>query len=230
MKPKWKSSFLFSSPPKSLPKEGSGIPSQARQRCLPDGITKKEVRVFSRLFWVLTLFLNIPCAAVAQKSSANLQDHQVRSGTMSFLAFQDEAQDFPELQIYAEFDHAKVRPGADVTLQVRCFIPEGWHIYSIILQDFGGPLPTRMEASSAAHRPHGELRENQPVKEWDEALERLVELHRGQLLLEQDYQIPEETPEGIKDLEGTLFYQSCNNRVCIPLRRQIFSAPLEIVH
>ena len=230
MKRKWRSSFLFSSPPKALPKEVSGIPSRARQRCHPNGIAKKGVKVFSRLFWVLTLFLNIPGTAAAQNPSANLQDHQARSGTKSFLAFQDEAQDFPELRIYAEFDHARARPGADVTLQVRCFIPEGWHIYSIMPQDSGGPLPTRMEASSAAHRPHGELRENQPVKEWDEALERLVELHRGQLLLEQDYQIPEETPEGIKDLEGALFFQSCNNRVCVPLRRQIFSAPLEIVH
>ena len=80
------------------------------QSCLPEGIAKKGVKGFSRLFWVLTLSLNIPSVAAAQNPLANLQDHQARSVTKSFFAFQDQAQDFKELRIYAEFDQARASP------------------------------------------------------------------------------------------------------------------------
>ena len=65
----------------------------------------------------------------------------------------------PELSIFAEFDHFKVDPGARLSLQVRVFIPEGWHLYSIHGSDDGDYIPTRLEAFSKVHQLNGPLRD-----------------------------------------------------------------------
>ena len=134
----------------------------------------------------------------------------------------------PELSIFAEFDQFKVDPGARLSLLVRVLIPEGWHLYSIHGSDDGDYVPTRLEAFSKVHQLNGPLREKPPILEWDAVLEKEVLLHRGELLLEQEFQISPEASEGIQDFEGELVFQACNNSICVPLSRQPFSAALEI--
>ena len=134
----------------------------------------------------------------------------------------------PELSIFAEFDQFKVDPGARLSLQVRVLIPEGWHLYSIHGSDDGDYVPTRLEAFSKVHQLNGPLREKPPILEWDAVLEKEVLLHRGELLLEQDFQISPEASVGIQDFKGELVFQACNNSICVPLSRQPFSAALEI--
>ena len=134
----------------------------------------------------------------------------------------------PELSIFAEFDQFKVDPGARLSLKIRVLIPEGWHLYSIHGSDDGDYIPTRLEAFSKVHQLNGPLREKTPILEWDAVLEKKVLLHRGELLLEQDFQISPEASGEIQDFEGELVFQACNNSICVPLSRQPFSAALEI--
>ena len=134
----------------------------------------------------------------------------------------------PELSIFAEFDQFRVDSGARLSLLVRVLIPEGWHLYSIHGSDDGDYVPTRLEAFSEVHQLNGPLREKTPILEWDAVLEKKVLLHRGELLLKQDFQISPEASEGIQDFEGELVFQACNNSICVPLSRQTFSAALEI--
>ena len=134
----------------------------------------------------------------------------------------------PELSIFAEFDQFKVDPGARLSLQVRVLIPEGWHLYSIHGNDDEEYVPPRVAAFSKVHQLNGPLREKTPILEWDGVLEKEVLLHRGELLLEQDFQISPEASEGIQDFEGELVFQACNNSICVPLSRQTFTAALEI--
>ena len=154
----------------------------------------------------------------------------LRSGTFLNQAFSESGShsEVPELSIFAEFDHFKVDPGARLSLLVRVLIPEGWHLYSIHGNDDEDYVPTRLEAFSKVHQLNGPLREKPPILEWDAVLEREVLLHRGELLLEQDFQISPEASEGIQDFEGELVFQACNNSICVPLSRQPFSAALEI--
>ena len=134
----------------------------------------------------------------------------------------------PELSIFAEFDQFKVDPGARLSLQMRVLIPEEWHLYSIHGSDDGDYVPPRLEAFSKVHQLNGPLREKPPILEWDAVLEKEVLLHRGELLLEQDFQISPEASGGLQDFEGELVFQACNNSICVPLSRQPFSAALEI--
>ncbi len=135
----------------------------------------------------------------------------------------------PALRLFAEFAFLTVKPGTRTTLYLRGFIPDGWHIYSIFQQGEDGPYPTTIKTDSRAHLPVGALRESPVVRKWDGALEKELAVHLGTFTLEQDFHIMEDTSEGIHDLTGTLLFQACDNRICVPLRRQKFTAPLEIV-
>ena len=163
-------------------------------------------------------------------SSEKNQLSALQSGSFLNQAFSESGShsEVPELSIFAEFDQFKVDPGARLSLQVRILIPEGWHLYSIHGNDHGDYVPTRLEAYSKVHQLKGPLREKPPILEWDAVLEKEVLLHRGELLLEQDFQISPEASEGIQDFEGELVFQACNNSICVPLSRQPFSAALEI--
>ena len=181
------------------------------------------------LLFALSLLLFIPSLSQAQSPATPSFEDPKLPEELSLLAFQNADKVFPGLRIFAEFDRYKVAWGTEVTLLIRVFIPKGWHVYSVRKQDKDGPLPTRVEASSKIHRRLGELRETPPLQQWDDALEMHVNVHREQFLLEQNYLIVEDVPESIQDLNGFLIFQSCDNRVCVPVRQQAFSAPLEIV-
>ena len=163
-------------------------------------------------------------------SSEKNQLSGFRSGSFLNQAFSESGShsEVPELSIFAEFDQFMVDPGARLSLLVRVLIPEGWHLYSIHGSDDGDYVPTRLEAFSKVHQLNGPLREKPPILEWDAVLEKEVLLHRGELLLEQDFQISPEASGGIQDFEGELVFQACNNSICVPLSRQPFSAALEI--
>ena len=162
-------------------------------------------------------------------SSEKNQLSGLRSESFLNQAFSESGSysEVPELRIFAEFDQFKVDPGARLSLQVRVLIPEGWHLYSIHGSEDGDYVPTRLEVFSTVHKLNGPLREKSPILEWDAVLEKEVLLHRGELLLEQDFQISPEASEGIQDFEGELVFQACNNSICVPLSRQPF---LSLIH
>ena len=161
-------------------------------------------------------------------STTPLLEDQNLSGELSLQAFQTPDEVFPRIQIYAEFDQYSVPSGSEVTLVTRILIPAGWHVYSIRKQGNDFPLPTRLETSSKTHLKLGKLRETPPLRHWDDALEKHVYLHREQFLLEQDFLIAVDAAQGIQDLNGYIHFQSCDNRICVPIRQQAFSAALEI--
>ena len=184
----------------------------------------KTLLRFGFLILLLILFSPTP------SSSKETQVPVLRSGSFLSDAFADSGTEatVPELRIFAEFNQFQVVSGSELTLEVRVFIPEGWHLYSIQSSDATDFVPTRLKASSSVHMLKDSLRENIPLLQWDAVIEKQVYLHQGQMLLEQDYLISPDASEGIQDLEGELIFQACNNNVCVPLSQQPFTAALEI--
>ena len=184
----------------------------------------KTLLRFGFLILLLILFSPTP------SSSKETQVPVLRSGSFLSDAFSDSGTEatVPELRIFAEFNQFQVVSGSELTLEVRVFIPEGWHLYSIQSSDATDFVPTRLKASSSVHMLKDSLRENIPLLQWDAVIEKQVYLHQGQMLLEQDYLISPDASEGIQDLEGELIFQACNNNICVPLSRQPFTAALEI--
>ena len=90
-------------------------------------------------------------------------------------------------------------------------------------------LPTQIEIISKFHKPIGNLKESIPLIEVDDILKLKVKIHRNLFFLEQNIQVSLFAPEGILDLKGVIKYQSCNNKICTPIRKVIFYAPLEII-
>ena len=184
----------------------------------------KTLLRFGFLILLLILFSPTP------SSSKETQVPVLRSGSFLSDAFSDSGTEatVPELHIFAEFNQFQVVSGSELTLEVRVFIPEGWHLYSIQSSDATDFVPTRLKASSSVHMLKDSLRENIPLLQWDAVIEKQVYLHQGHMLLEQDYLISPDASEGIQDLEGELIFQACNNNICVPLSRQPFKAALEI--
>ena len=176
------------------------------------------------------MFLLLNLFSPALSNSKETQVPVLRTGSFLSDAFSDSGTEaaVPELQIFAEFNQFQVASGSQLTLEVRVFIPEGWHLYSIQSSESKDFVPTRLKASSSVLLLKDSLRENTPLLQWDAVLKKQVYLHQGQMLLEQDYRISPDASLGIQDLEGELIFQACNNNISAPLTRQPFTAALEI--
>lgn len=132
------------------------------------------------------------------------------------------------LRIYAEFDPPQVVSGMIVTLTIRGFLEEGWHIYSLAKQQEDALDPTQVSYQTEEHLPMGALQESTPQIIKDEALGMTLAVHKGEFVFRQQFKISSEALPGEQTFEGTMHYHLCNNKVCTPLKHQSFTAPLSI--
>ena len=147
--------------------------------------------------------------------------------TSPLLLWQDAGAKPSPLRIYAEFDAYEVMRGAVVTLRIRGFLEEGWHIYSIEPKE-EALLPTAVSYPSKQHTPLGRLQESAPTILHDEVLKLTLAVHQKEFVLSQQFQISPDAVAGEQVFEGTLHYHLCDNQLCTPRQHQSFTTPLTI--
>lgn len=145
----------------------------------------------------------------------------------SSLFWQDSVAKAPPLRIYAEFVPAEVLPGEVVTLTIRGFLEEGWHIYSIEPKE-AAPTPTSVSYQSNEPKPLGFLQESSPQIFQDEALHMTLAVHQKEFVLRQQFKIAADAVQGEQMFAGTLHYHMCDNRLCTPQQHQSFTTPLTV--
>ena len=161
--------------------------------------------------WFVTTFLLAPAVLWGQ-------------GFLGFL----EATAPPPPKTYAEFERDTAKAGEIVTLTIHVFPATGWYLYSISVLPADGPEPTRIVTSTVSHFAVGVLQETQPEWVEDEAFGMKLPVHRKPFVLTQGFRITEGTKSGVQDWKGELHFQSCNQRICVPLQRLALTAPLEV--
>lgn len=143
------------------------------------------------------------------------------------LFWQDSVAKAPPLRIYAEFVPSQVFPGEVVTLTIRGFLEEGWHIYSIEPKE-AAPTPTSVSYHSNEPTPLGFLQESSPQILQDQALHMTLAVHQKDFVLHQQFKIAADAVQGEQVFTGTLHYHMCDNRLCTPQQHQSFTIPLTI--
>ncbi|MBX3730467.1 MAG: thioredoxin family protein [Candidatus Sumerlaeia bacterium] len=119
-------------------------------------------------------------------------------------------------------------PGETVRLDVTLALDDPWYTYAF---DPGarGPIRTSLEWTDvpAAVAVEGEdWREPAPKQKFDQGFNAQVNYHAGRPTFSRTLLVPADAPAGEHTLAGTIRVQVCNDELCLPPRRNAFSATL----
>lgn len=147
------------------------------------------------------------------------QDFQTFSGS----GYQGET-----LSLYAEFIPETVSVGQELSLKLLGRLNQGYYIYSVDTQGEFAPVPTSFILSSDLFIARSQIMESGTITVYDEAFDQELSIHRNDFRLERRFQLADHAEPGSYQVEGVLFYQVCDNRICsLPLEKE-FSARINI--
>jgi thiol:disulfide interchange protein DsbD len=118
---------------------------------------------------------------------------------------------------------ADVRPGQTVAVAVSVRMESGWHIYS--LQQPPPPVATRISLPDGQPFTLAGPVQGPPArKAYDASFGIETELYEGEIAFSVPVRVGAETPAGEQTLRLQGYYQTCNDRICLPPKK----VPLEV--
>lgn len=122
----------------------------------------------------------------------------------------------------------EVLAGDEFIITINASIEGKWHLYSVLNDPEAGPYPTTFTARSSNFIITGELTETKAVVEFDPNFE--VEL--GSHVKFAQFSIPlaiKTNEEGKQTLDLEVFYQVCDDRVCLPPKAKSIILAVDVV-
>ncbi len=119
------------------------------------------------------------------------------------------------------------KAGEVFTIEIKADIEESWYLYSILNAPDAGPYPTRFTANSDNFVVAGKVTESPANVEFDPNFEVELGMHSNQATFKipvavgTDYQ-------GNQNLDVEVFYQACDDRVCLPPKKKSIIALVNI--
>lgn len=111
-----------------------------------------------------------------------------------------------------------------VSLQATC--EEGWHLYALTLPRDDGPFPTAITVTPSPAYRAGAVVEPAPVEVEDPNFQMLVRYHGHTT----EFVVPvERLSKEAFQVEGTVEYMCCNDKMCLPPVTVKFSVPFPAV-
>lgn len=128
------------------------------------------------------------------------------------------------VEVLAFADPEQVKPGKNFHVRLRVSIPDGWHIYSMKLED--ASLATVIRYEDKVFPILRGWEESQPRIEMDEVLQKMVKSHSHYAEFNILQKAPGNLPAGVYPIGGTVVYHACDNRICtlpkeLPFKTQI---------
>lgn len=121
-----------------------------------------------------------------------------------------------------------VKPGAKIKLSVKGDVVDGWHIYALE-QASRGPIPLSVDVDkNAVAAPDGALVATPPVKAHDQSFGFETQFYDGDFTLDVPVQIDLKSPSGAQQIPVSVYFQSCNGKVCHPPKTVTLSAPVNV--
>jgi suppressor for copper-sensitivity B len=177
-------------------------------------------------YWLLSVFLGLLVLnfCLAYTAAAQTEFPGFNTGDSIFGGAGDDSN---PVTLQAEFSEAK--GDAPARLFITATIKAGWHIYSIT-QSSGGPIKTEIKLSpSDKFKLIGDFKaEPKPkIEQQPEAFPGLdLETHAEKVTWHAPIKLaPGADPAALK-IEGTLFFQPCDDNNCLPPRDEKFTAGL----
>ena len=121
-----------------------------------------------------------------------------------------------------------LKPGDRFNVQVIASIEPGWHLYAIT-QPAGGPTPTQITLSSGQHfKAGGAVKSPPSITEFDENFGIDTEFFVGTATFTLPVMVVGDAPAGKHKLQVNAFYQTCNDRLCLPATTAKMEALIEV--
>ncbi|MBI3994214.1 MAG: thioredoxin family protein [Candidatus Lambdaproteobacteria bacterium] len=141
----------------------------------------------------------------------------------------DEAIPDPVAEFEARIEPARARPGEHVRVLVTARIAKGWYMYSVTPQaDPLAPPPTKLEFQPGTLVPAGPVYETNPTRKVDSVFNLPLAFHPRGARFYQNLQVPADTAGGRVQVDGSIRFQTCNDRLCLPPRNEPLSAALTV--
>ena len=163
------------------------------------------------IVWFLLFIIYFSTNARAQFDD----EIEIPDKVLSFELFLD-----PEKSRYGE--HARII--VDITIQ------KGWHIFSVIPgEDDFAPIPTSLKIENESLKLLGPVYESNPIIAPNSVLNQVLSYHENNVKLFQNIKIPTETLSNSELLvPGSITYQACSDRVCLPPKTEKYSLKILI--
>lgn len=127
----------------------------------------------------------------------------------------------------AAVEPATARPGEVVSLVLTATIQDGWHVYAAAT-DAEGPVATSFRPDSGPLEPLGGLRESEPIPHFDEGFQVNVLWQAGRPEFRQPFRVPAGAAPGSLEVGGTVRWQACTERSCLPPAQAKLTAELQV--
>ena len=121
-----------------------------------------------------------------------------------------------------------MKPGAKIKLAVKGAVVEGWHIYALE-QGSRGPIPLSVDVDkNAVAAADGALIAEAPVKAHDKSFGFETQYYDKDFTVEVPVQIDAKSAAGAQQIPVSVYFQSCNGKVCHPPKSVTLSAPVNV--
>ncbi|MBO6536018.1 MAG: thioredoxin family protein [Balneolaceae bacterium] len=122
----------------------------------------------------------------------------------------------------------EVLAGEVYTIKIDASIEGEWHLYSVLNDPDAGPYPTAFSAKSPNFIIADEVNESKADIEFDPNFEAELGWHSTFAKFEVPIAVKTEM-EGSQTLDIEVFYQVCDDRVCLPPTRKSIIATVEVI-
>ncbi len=122
----------------------------------------------------------------------------------------------------------QVEAGAIFNVVIEASIEGDWHLYSVLNDPDAGPFPTEFSANSPNFVIAGEVTESEADIEFDPNFEAELGWHSSFARFTVPVAIKTDQ-EGTQTLDISVFYQVCDDRVCLPPKTKSIIASVEVI-
>jgi len=120
-----------------------------------------------------------------------------------------------------------LKKGQKVRARISATIAPGWHLYAFEQQP-NGPLPTSISvATGQPFVADGGARESTPKIEYDSNFGLSTSIFEGHATFMLPAKVSRAIPTDSPTLVVDVAFQTCNDRMCLPLTVQHLSAPIQ---
>ena len=135
-------------------------------------------------------------------------------GFDSYQKFEESKKNGSPLVLEALPGKDHVRPGESFWLVLVAELDQGWHMYSLEIQDEDETVATQIDLKVPGFRINGEWQETPPRLKRDEVLQKVMKTHTGRVEFSRKLEVPGNLKPGAYPLSGTLRFRTCDNRIC----------------
>ncbi|VAX31509.1 hypothetical protein MNBD_NITROSPINAE05-1462 [hydrothermal vent metagenome] len=132
----------------------------------------------------------------------------------SFEEFSYSKNKISPVNVTALTDPVIVNPGKDFELYLLINLAKGWHIYSLEEGSQGESLATVIHFEENIFKTAGKWMEPQPTITLDEALDKVVKVHKNSVRFHRNLIAPDNLSPGEYTISGRIEFRACDNTIC----------------